>query len=85
MHSDLRETGRLQLPPGNVADAEDFDLLLFLEDTEYHTINMRLVAVKQVPQLVLLARYRAAVRLPFRAENGLFNPQVPMPSRKRIL
>jgi len=57
-----------------VADVEHFNLLLFLEDAVYHTINMGLVAIKQMPQLVPLSRYRAAVRPLFQTENGRFDP-----------
>src|SRR5580658_50622 len=81
----LRDIGWLQLPPRSVADVEHFNLLLFLNDAIYHAINMRLVAVKQVPQHVFLARYWAAIRLLFQTENCLFNPQIPFHGRIRIL
>ena len=67
----LHEIGGLELPPCAVADVEHFNLLLFLQNAVDHAIHMGLVAVKQVPQLVLLARQRAAIRLLFETENGL--------------
>jgi hypothetical protein len=51
--------------------------LLFLQDVVYHTINMRFGAVKQVPELITLARDRAAIRMHFQAENGLLEAPIP--------
>jgi hypothetical protein len=52
----LHEIGRLQPSPCSVADVEYFNLLLFLEDAIYYAINMRLAAIEQVPQFILLTR-----------------------------
>jgi hypothetical protein len=56
LEAGLYEIGRLELPPGAVADGEHFDFLQFLKDAVYHAINIRLVAAEQVPQLVFLTR-----------------------------
>jgi hypothetical protein len=48
----LHEIGWPHPPPCSVADVEYFNLLPFLEDAIYYAINMRLVAVKQVPQFI---------------------------------
>jgi hypothetical protein len=56
-----------------VADVEYFNTLLFLQDAVYHTINMRLVAIEQVPQLIFRPYCRATtVRILLQTENGLF-------------
>src|SRR5208337_1871625 len=73
----LDEIGGFKLAPGAVADVEHFNSLLSLEDAVDHAINIRFLAVKQVPQLVLLPCYRAAIRLVFQTEDCLFNPQIP--------
>ena len=80
----LHEIGRLQLSPCAVADVEHINLLLFLEDAVYYTINMGLMSVKQMPQPVPLSRYRAAVRPLFQTENGRFDPQIPFHGCVRI-
>jgi hypothetical protein len=64
---------------------EHFNLLLFFEDSVYHAISMRFLAVKQVPQMVLLTRKRAAVRLLFQTENCFFDPQIPFQGLVGIL
>jgi hypothetical protein len=63
-----------------VADVEHFHALLFLQYVVYHTINMGFGAVKQVPELVTLARDRAAIRMLFQAENAHFEAPVPFQS-----
>ena len=68
-----------------MADREYFILLLFFQDAVYHPINMRLVAVKQMPELVLLSYYLAAVRPLFQTEDGGFDPQIPFLGSVRIL
>src|SRR5437764_10304822 len=83
--NDLYEIGRLKLSPCTVADVQHFNLLLFLQNSEYHAVNMRLVAVEQVSQLVPFARNSAAVRPFFQAQDGLFETPVPVQSSIGIL
>ena len=68
-----------------MADMEHFNMLLFLKNAVDHAINMRLVAVEQVPQLVLGAYCGATVRMLFQAENGLLETQVPFQGSAGIL
>ena len=48
----LCKIGSLGLPSCAVADMEHLNMILPLQDAVYHTIDMRLLAVKQVPQFV---------------------------------
>lgn len=48
-----------ELVHGPVANVEHLDLLGFLHDTENHSIDMRLVAIKQVPELIVFWGSRA--------------------------
>ena len=64
-----------------MADVKYFDVLLFLQDPIDDTIDIRFVAVKQVPQSIALGRHRTPVRIFVEAKNGLFKPRVPLQSR----
>src|SRR6478735_199737 len=68
-----------------MADVEYFNTHLFLHNAVYHTINMRLVAIEQVPQLVFRAYCRATVRMLLQAKNGLFETQIPFQGSAGIL
>jgi hypothetical protein len=57
-----------------VTDIEHFDMFLPLQDAVYRTIDMSFGAVKQVPELVTLARHRTSIRELFQAENDFFQP-----------
>jgi hypothetical protein len=52
-------------------------MFLSLQDTVYHTIDMRFGAIKQMSELGTLARQRTPIRVFFQAENGFFQPFVP--------
>jgi hypothetical protein len=73
----LGDVGRPEFAPCSVADMNYFDQLLFRQYAENHTIEMRLVAVKQVSEMVPLARDRAAVCPFLQAENGFLEAPVP--------
>jgi hypothetical protein len=56
--------------------------LFFLSNTRVdHTINMRLVAIQQVPQPTVLRCCRAAIRMFFQTKNGLLEAFVPAAGR----
>jgi hypothetical protein len=52
-------------------------MFLSLQNAVYHTIDMRFGTVKQVPELVTLARQWTSIRVFFQAENGFFQRLVP--------
>ena len=70
--------------PCTVADVEYIDLLLFLQNTIDHSIEMRPAAIEKVPKLFVLRRRWAAVRKRLKAENGFFKPCVPFERRRRV-
>ena len=73
----LSHIGPFELLPCAVADVEHFHPLLLLQHAVYRAVNMRLVAVQQMPEFVSLRRHRASVRLFLQAENRLLEPQIP--------
>jgi|SRR5712692_770618 len=68
---------RLELSPCTVSDGEHFHTLLSFQDAIDHTIDVRLVAVQQVSELVLLSRHGEPVRLRFQAEDSRSETPVP--------
>ena len=68
-----------------MANVENFDLLLFLLNTEDDAINIGLTAVKEVPKVGLLRRHRTTVRQILQAENGIFETGIPPGSGTGIL
>jgi hypothetical protein len=58
-------------------DVEQFDLLPFLRDAAYHAVDVRLMAVEQMPEICILVCHGAPVRMSFQAEDGLLETPVP--------
>lgn len=73
--------GILEPPPCAVTEVEHFYLFLFFQHAEYRAINVRLVAIEQVPELVALGCQRASARLFFQTENCFLEPSVPFQDR----
>jgi hypothetical protein len=61
-----------------VAHMEHVNPLLFLNNTKYDAIDVRLVAAKEMAELRFLRRHGAAVWQFFQAENSLLEPSVPL-------
>ena len=51
----------IEFLPRAVADVEHIDLLLLLQNPVDYAVDMRLVAVEQVPEVTVFRRRRAAV------------------------
>lgn len=66
-------------------NVKDHDFLPFLEDTVDRAIDMRLVAVQQVPELAGFGRHGAPVRVLFQAENGPLQASIPLDGRAGVL
>src|ERR1017187_3331606 len=81
----LCNIGPLEPPPCAVADVQYFYPLLLLQYSVYCPVNMRLVPVKQMPELVALRCHRAAARLFFEAENRLPEAAIPFQGRVGML
>lgn len=77
--------GSPQASPGAVADVKHNHMLLLLQNSEYHAVDVRLVAVQQMPELGPLGRHRATSWPFLEAEDGILEPRVPFPGRSRIL
>ncbi len=52
-------------------------MLLVLQDAVDYTIDVRFVAIEQVPQLITFAYNGVPVRIIFQAQDGFFEPPVP--------
>jgi hypothetical protein len=59
--------GGRKFTPGAVANVKHFNLASLLQNAIDHTIDVGLAAVKQMPELALFGRQRAAVRQIFKA------------------
>jgi hypothetical protein len=66
--------------PCTMADVEHIDLLLFLKNPEDYPVDMRLVAVKQMPELTVFWRYRATIGAIPQSTNGVFETSIPRES-----
>jgi hypothetical protein len=67
-----------------VPDVEDLNSFLSFQHAIDHTINMRLVAIQQVPELTVLRCGRAAMRMFFQTKDGLLEAFVPAPGSVRV-
>ena len=67
--------------PSAVPDMEHLNFFLILYNAMYYTIDMRFMAVEQMPQLFTPADQRTSVRQFFQAENGLFESPIPFEGR----
>jgi len=63
-----------------VADVENVHLLALFVDLIDNTINMRLVAVKEMPQLGILRCHGTAIRIFLQAEHGALKASIPFQS-----
>jgi hypothetical protein len=61
------------------------NLFAFLQDTVYHAIDVRLVAIEQVPEIRILACHWAAVRISLEAKDCFFKAPIPFQSGVGIL
>jgi hypothetical protein len=57
---------------------------LFL-NAEYRTVDMRLFAIEQVPELFVFGGRGASVRLFFKTRNRLFEPAIPFQRGIRVV
>ena len=81
----LPNSRRLQFVSCAVANMEHVNPLVFLNNTKYDTINVRLVAVEEMAELRFLRRHGAAVWQFFQAENSLLEPSIPLQGCIRLL
>jgi hypothetical protein len=58
-------------------DVKHVHLPTFFQDPVYHAIDVRLAAVKQMPEIRSLRCHGASVRVLLKTENGLFEATVP--------
>ncbi len=58
-------------------DVNNVHLLALLQHTVDHSVDMRLMAIEQMPEICILACDRAPVRVLFEADDGLFEAIVP--------
>jgi hypothetical protein len=54
-----------ELLPCTVADVENIHFLMLFQNAIDHPINMRLIAIKQVPEVFAFGCGRAALRVDF--------------------
>jgi hypothetical protein len=66
-----------------MTDVEYFHFFLFLQNSVNNAMDMRFVAVKQVPESIALGCDRAAIWLLLEAENGLLQTSVPFKASLR--
>jgi hypothetical protein len=71
--------------PGTVADVKHLHDLLFLKDPVDHSINVRLVAVKQMPNLIIFQSRRASKWNLAKAEDCICEPLEPCVCRVGML
>jgi len=64
-----------------VPDVKNFYSPLSFQDAVDHSINMRLVTMKQMPERTIFRRRGAAIGKFFQTENGLLETAVPAPGR----
>ena len=62
-------------------NVKDFNFLPVLQNPIYYAIDVRFMAVKEVPQLFTFADQGTPVRLFFQAEIGLFKGPIPFEGR----
>lgn len=62
-------------------DVQHLNLFLFLQHAVYCAIDVRPVAVEQMPELIILRRGRASVGLFFQTENRCFKSVIPLQRR----
>lgn len=60
-----------------MANMKNLDLLLALQNTVDHAIDVRLAAVEQMPELFALRSDRASVRISFQSEDLVLETLVP--------
>ncbi len=70
--------GVLKPLPRTVPDVQNFDQLLLLSYVVYRAINVRPVAIKQLPEPAIFGRNRASARLFLQAENRLLESSIPL-------
>ena len=68
---------RVEFIPCAVPYVEHIHLLGFLQNPVYHAIDVRLVPVKQVPEVPVLMRRREAIRGLAQTADSIPQPQVP--------
>lgn len=61
-----------------MADVQHLDLFFLLNDPVNGTINMRLVAVEQVPEVLIFGRYRRAAGRGSQATDCVFEAEIPL-------
>ncbi len=81
----LFKIGGLDFLSSTVADVKHFNTLLSLQNAIDHSIDMRLVAIKQVPEAIPFRRLRAPVRPFSQALDGPFEISVPFQGHFRKL
>lgn len=64
-----------------MADVERFNLFLLFKQAVYDSINVRLAAVEQMPELVLFSRHRAPVLVFLQGEYRLLQSAKPLQGR----
>jgi hypothetical protein len=67
----LHDFGELESSPRAVANVQNINLSLFFQNAIYRSIDVRFVAIKQMPKFAILRGRRATVGKLFQAENRL--------------
>jgi hypothetical protein len=78
----LLDIGALESLSSSMPDMENFHLFLRFQHAEYRTVNVRLTAVRQMPELVIFGCSRTTVRMFFQVEDRLPEPAIPFLASK---
>ncbi len=82
---ELRKIDGLQFLSCRVPDGQDEDRLLIFDHAKNYAMDVRSVAKEQMPEFILLSRYRATIGEIFQSVYGPFKISKPFQGGNRVL